>query len=74
MNTIAEQIAAELGNDGARWETDDGRNVEEIFAERCIDYTSELPTRYTFEDGSYIVAGNSGWWTDEDDRSQATVY
>ena len=62
--TTAERIAGLLGDDGERWETDDGVTFDDLCAEagavRIRDSAREL-TRYEFPDGSAIVAGVGAW-------------
>ena len=73
--TIADQIAALLGDDGSRWDSDDGRSFDAL----CLDIDPEptvtiagsehhdryddgsRPNRYAFSDGSAIVTCASGW-------------
>ena len=62
--TIAEKIAQLLGNDGQRWETEEGLTFDDLCAEagavRIRDDAREL-TRYEFPDGSAIVASPGAW-------------
>jgi len=66
--TTAEQIANIFGNDGQRWELADGRDLDEV----CRAHGAVLPDaewntrdsdirRYTFGDGSSIVASGGAW-------------
>jgi len=62
--TAAERIARVLGDDGMRWETNDGLTFDGLCAEagavRIRDDAREL-TRYMFPDGSAIVASPGAW-------------
>ena len=64
MNTIAERIAEQLGNDGAEWQTADGVSfidlIEKYTPWHERDDVREL-TRYVFADDSAIVAGVGAW-------------
>jgi hypothetical protein len=64
--TLAEQVADAMGNDGQRFESADGRDLSEV----CEQYgaTAEYGelrtatlTRYVFADGSAIVATPDAW-------------
>lgn len=68
--SIADEIADEIGADGTVWTTPDGLHIEDIAAERCVSMVETVPTRYTFSDGSYLIASSHGWWTDTDAREQ----
>ena len=62
-DTIAKRIAGLLG-DGTCWESEDGRQIEQLCedagAHVSFDREREL-TRYEFPDGSAIVAGVGAW-------------
>jgi hypothetical protein len=62
--TTAERIAGLLGDDGMRWETEEGLTFDDLCAEagavRIRDDAREL-TRYEFPDGSAIVASPGAW-------------
>jgi hypothetical protein len=61
--TIAKRIAELLG-DGTCWESEDGRQFDDLCedagAHVSFDREREL-TRYLFPDGSAIVAGVGAW-------------
>jgi hypothetical protein len=64
--TIAERIAAALGNDGMRWSTPDGTEFEDLVAQHGGAYIARDPrrpdvARYTFADGSIITAAGDAW-------------
>src|SRR5690606_32795553 len=63
--TTAERVARLLGNDGQRWETEDGKTLDELASEAGA-HTETHPdkqylTRYVFPDGSAIVASEGAW-------------
>ena len=62
--TTAERVAALLGDDGMRFETEDGREFAELLeAEHATeqhDWTRSA-TRYLFPDGSAIVEQGGAW-------------
>ena len=69
MATTARQIGAMFGDDGQRWRTDDGRELDNV----CREYGAQSPDadyhrsgehgarRYRFTDGSTIIATDGGW-------------
>lgn len=63
--TIAEIIAAELDDDGQRYETDDGRKFLDLIAEHDGELTATRDggrvARYHFPDGSAIVDAEVAW-------------
>lgn len=65
--TIAQQISSLVDNDGQRWQTDDGRELEGILQYRAVDIehrnrgVAGEPIRYVFEDGSSIVVAGPAW-------------
>lgn len=66
--TTAERIAEKLGNDGMRFETEDGRALDELLDElteeadgRIIKHETKELWRYLFPDGSAIVASPNCW-------------
>ena len=60
--TTAEQIAEQFHNDGQRWNTDDGIPLSHICeAEYPTTDRRADSTRYTFADGSVILATDGGW-------------
>lgn len=56
----AENIAMQLGNDGHRWQTDDGRTLTDLCAGADVE-RGERSTRHGFADGSAIIAADGGW-------------
>jgi hypothetical protein len=61
--TIAEQVAEKMGNNGSRFKAEDGRTLEDLALERSAT-TERDPahgTRYTFADGSAIIDAGGGW-------------
>ena len=76
FRNIAEQVAAQLKNDGQRWETLDGCSFERLMEQfeavrtygELMDDTEHVPTwnrtdcsRYEFADKSAIVECGGGW-------------
>jgi hypothetical protein len=63
--TTAERIAHLLGDDGTRWETEDGRTLDQLAEEHGAVTTTHPDkhylTRHVFNDGSAIVASEAAW-------------
>jgi hypothetical protein len=62
--TTAERIAEMLGDDGMRFETEDGRTLDELTEEaggHIIKHETQDLWRYLFPDGSAIVAAPGAW-------------
>jgi len=60
--TAAEQVAAQLGDDGQCWETSSGRTLEQLaLAAGASKERRYEQTRYRFRDGSSIVDAVGGW-------------
>lgn len=63
--TIAETIAASLGDNGTIWRTDDGVSLDQLAeaADAEVDRHPRKPDvcRWTFPDGSVITAAGEGW-------------
>jgi len=65
--TIAQQISRLFGDDGQRFEADDGRDIGDVCEEKSARTDRErrgyagCATRYEFEDGSAIVTRDGGW-------------
>jgi len=61
--TIADQVAALLGDDGQVFETADGRTLADLAAEYGaeIERASHEAIRYTWPDGSVIVEVGGAW-------------
>ena len=61
--TDAERFASELGDDGTRWRTSDGRSFAALL--RAYDATTEHMShdrvRYVFADGSAVVECGDCW-------------
>lgn len=64
--TMAEQVAAMLGNDRHCWQTNDGLTLEEIIT-RCGDAVVSQTSvnrkrrRYLFSDGSALTCSAESW-------------
>jgi hypothetical protein len=62
-STIAEQIAARLGDNGQRWQTTDGTTLEDLCmgagaSLRCLEFDFYA---YDFADGSTITVAGAAW-------------
>lgn len=63
--TIADRIAAALGDDGTRWRTAGGHTLDQL-AEQANGFVDRHPRkpdvcRWTFPDGSVITAAGDAW-------------
>ena len=62
MNTIAEQIANKLKNDGTRWETEEGVGMGDLVDQHSHTRDERASfVKLVFRDGSCIVVADGGW-------------
>lgn len=60
--TTAQQIAAQLGDDGTHFETSDGRRLESLAeAAGGVRETCGAMTRWAFPDESALTVSGAGW-------------
>lgn len=62
--TTAERVARMLGDDGTRFEAEDGRSLDELAEEsgaRITRHETKELWRHLFPDGSAIVAAPGAW-------------